>query len=90
MLLSAGALDPSYSSVYDGRRMSVAFSPQIHPQLDGKMLHCAYIGPINASMGMLLSLGIAFSVTPWLARLWMKPAAGRSALLKASFPTAST
>jgi len=31
--------------------------------------------PINASMGMLLSLGIAFSVTPWLARLWMKPAA---------------
>jgi multidrug efflux pump subunit AcrB len=34
--------------------------------------------PINASMGMLLSLGIAFSVTPWLARLWMKPAVGRS------------
>jgi len=34
--------------------------------------------PINASMGMLLSLGIAFSVTPWLVRLWMKPAAGRS------------
>jgi multidrug efflux pump subunit AcrB len=32
--------------------------------------------PINASMGMLLSLGIAFSVTPWLARLWMKPTAG--------------
>ena len=32
--------------------------------------------PINASMGMLLSLGIAFSVTPWLARLWMKPAVG--------------
>lgn len=31
--------------------------------------------PINASMGMLLSLGIAFSVTPWLARLWMKPVA---------------
>jgi multidrug efflux pump subunit AcrB len=31
--------------------------------------------PINASMGMLLSLGIAFSVTPWLARRWMKPAA---------------
>jgi multidrug efflux pump subunit AcrB len=34
--------------------------------------------PINASMGMLLSLGIAFSITPWLARLWMSPAAGRS------------
>ena len=32
--------------------------------------------PINASMGMLLSLAIAFVVTPWLARLWMKPPAG--------------
>ena len=30
--------------------------------------------PINASMGMLLSLLIAFVVTPWLARLWMKAA----------------
>ena len=30
--------------------------------------------PINASMGMLLSLVIAFVVTPWLARLWMKVA----------------
>src|SRR5690554_4199116 len=29
--------------------------------------------PINASMGMLLSLAIAFTLTPWLARLWMKP-----------------
>ncbi|MBI5718843.1 MAG: efflux RND transporter permease subunit [Burkholderiales bacterium] len=28
--------------------------------------------PINASMGMILSLAIAFVVTPWLARLWMK------------------
>ena len=28
--------------------------------------------PINASMGMLLSLAIAFIVTPWLARIWMK------------------
>lgn len=28
--------------------------------------------PINASMGMLLSLAIAFVITPWLARLWMK------------------
>ena len=39
--------------------------------------------PINASMGMLLSLAIAFVVTPWLARLWMKatppvPAGGAS------------
>ncbi|MBI5274876.1 MAG: efflux RND transporter permease subunit [Burkholderiales bacterium] len=35
-----------------------------------------YMGPIpiNASMGMLLSLAIAFVVTPWLARLWMKHA----------------
>ena len=37
--------------------------------------------PINASMGMLLSLAIAFIVTPWLARLWMKesPQAGEHA-----------
>ncbi len=28
--------------------------------------------PINASMGMLLSLAIAFVVTPWLARIWMR------------------
>jgi len=37
--------------------------------------------PINASMGMLLSLAIAFVVTPWLARLWMKavPAAAAPA-----------
>ena len=27
--------------------------------------------PINASMGMLLSLATAFIVTPWLARLWL-------------------
>jgi multidrug efflux pump subunit AcrB len=30
--------------------------------------------PINASLGMLLSLAIAFVVTPWLARLWMRHA----------------
>jgi multidrug efflux pump subunit AcrB len=29
--------------------------------------------PINASMGMLLSLAVAFIVTPWLAHLWLKP-----------------
>ncbi|MBT9526368.1 MAG: efflux RND transporter permease subunit, partial [Rhizobacter sp.] len=34
--------------------------------------------PINASMGMLLSLAIAFVVTPWLARLWMKPGSGHA------------
>ncbi|WP_293813798.1 efflux RND transporter permease subunit [uncultured Aquitalea sp.] len=27
--------------------------------------------PINASMGMIISLGIAFSITPWLARRWL-------------------
>ena len=32
--------------------------------------------PINASMGMLLSLAIAFVVTPWLARIWMKHVPG--------------
>jgi len=35
--------------------------------------------PINASMGMLLSLAIAFVVTPWLARLWMKATAPHAA-----------
>jgi multidrug efflux pump subunit AcrB len=35
--------------------------------------------PINASMGMLLSLAIAFVVTPWLARLWMKAQPAHSA-----------
>ena len=34
-----------------------------------------YMGPIpiNASMGMLISLAVAFSLTPWLARLWLRP-----------------
>jgi multidrug efflux pump subunit AcrB len=35
--------------------------------------------PINASMGMLISLAIAFSVTPWLARLWMKDSTASAA-----------
>lgn len=36
--------------------------------------------PINASMGMLLSLAIAFVVTPWLSRLWLRhaPAHGKA------------
>ena len=34
--------------------------------------------PINASMGMVLSLAIAFVVTPWLARLWMKQHSGQA------------
>ena len=29
--------------------------------------------PINASMGMLISLVVAFVVTPWLARIWLRP-----------------
>ena len=29
--------------------------------------------PINASLGMLLSLAIAFVITPWLSSMWMKP-----------------
>ncbi|HEY4956988.1 MAG TPA: efflux RND transporter permease subunit [Caldimonas sp.] len=37
--------------------------------------------PINASMGMLLSLAIAFVVTPWLARLWMKASPGAAGTL---------
>jgi multidrug efflux pump subunit AcrB len=36
--------------------------------------------PINASMGMVLSLAIAFVVTPWLARLWMKPVPAHGAV----------
>ena len=35
--------------------------------------------PINASMGMLLSLAVAFVVTPWLARLWLKSGASAHA-----------
>jgi multidrug efflux pump subunit AcrB len=35
--------------------------------------------PINASMGMLLSLAVAFVVTPWLARIWMKAAPAHGA-----------
>ncbi|MGC9561757.1 MAG: efflux RND transporter permease subunit [Brachymonas sp.] len=35
--------------------------------------------PINASMGMLLSLTIAFIVTPWLSRMWLKPSSGHDA-----------
>ena len=35
--------------------------------------------PINASMGMLISLAIAFVVTPWLARRWMKSHTGEGA-----------
>ena len=40
--------------------------------------------PINASMGMLLSLAIAFVVTPWLARLWLEGAPRAPAITRAS------
>ena len=30
--------------------------------------------PINASMGMMISLAVAFIVTPWLSSLWLKQA----------------
>ena len=35
--------------------------------------------PINSSLGMAISLGIAFTVTPWLALKLMKPHAGDAA-----------
>ncbi len=35
--------------------------------------------PINASMGMMISLTVAFVVTPWLARLWLKRSAHAAA-----------
>ena len=42
--------------------------------------------PINASMGMVISLAIAFVVTPWLARLWMKPVTVAQAAHNAAHP----
>ena len=44
--------------------------------------------PINASMGMLISLTIAFSVTPWLARLWLKAAPAVAANAESDGPAA--
>ncbi|NDU85899.1 MAG: efflux RND transporter permease subunit [Ferrovum sp.] len=43
--------------------------------------------PINASMGMILSLTIAFMVTPWLARIWMKESHGNPAQGAHDMPT---
>ena len=34
--------------------------------------------PINASLGMLLSLAIAFVITPWLSGMLMKPSSGHA------------
>lgn len=36
--------------------------------------------PINASMGMLISLAVAFAVTPWLSRLWLRHSSHGDAL----------
>ena len=42
--------------------------------------------PINASMGMLISLAVAFVVTPWLSRLWLRHAQHEDALSKRVTP----
>ncbi len=43
--------------------------------------------PINSSLGMALSLAIAFSVTPWLALKLMKPHAAGHASAEGAAPT---
>jgi multidrug efflux pump subunit AcrB len=42
--------------------------------------------PINASMGMLISLAVAFIITPWLSRLWLRHAHDEDALTKKIAP----
>jgi multidrug efflux pump subunit AcrB len=42
--------------------------------------------PINASMGMLISLAVAFVVTPWLSNLWLRHAQHEDALTKRIAP----
>ncbi len=42
--------------------------------------------PINASMGMLISLAVAFVVTPWLSNLWLRHAQHEDALSKRIAP----
>ncbi len=42
--------------------------------------------PINASMGMLISLAVAFIITPWLSRLWLRHAHHEDALTKRIAP----
>jgi len=42
--------------------------------------------PINASMGMLISLAVAFVITPWLSRLWLRRGHQESALTKRIAP----
>ena len=42
--------------------------------------------PINASMGMLISLAVAFTITPWLSRIWLRHAQHEDALTKRIAP----
>ncbi len=42
--------------------------------------------PINASMGMLISLAVAFVITPWLSRIWLRHAPHEDALTKKIAP----
>ena len=42
--------------------------------------------PINASMGMLISLAVAFIITPWLSRIWLRHANHEDALTKKITP----
>lgn len=42
--------------------------------------------PINASMGMLISLAVAFIITPWLSRLWLRHGHDEDALTKKIAP----
>ncbi len=42
--------------------------------------------PINASMGMLISLAVAFIVTPWLSRIWLHHAPHEDAIAKRIAP----
>jgi uncharacterized delta-60 repeat protein len=44
-LLSAGAVDYSYAAPYQYWRTPVARGEELHAQLDGKMIHYAFIGP---------------------------------------------
>ncbi|HPH06699.1 MAG TPA: efflux RND transporter permease subunit [Methylotenera sp.] len=42
--------------------------------------------PINASMGMLISLAVAFVITPWLSRLWLRHTHHEDAVTKRIAP----
>ncbi|MES2013984.1 MAG: efflux RND transporter permease subunit, partial [Pseudomonadota bacterium] len=42
--------------------------------------------PINASMGMLISLAVAFVITPWLSRIWLRHSQHENTLTKKIAP----